>query len=1425
MMAPEEQPPSEEAREESPASQSHGLFGCCGKNNEINLDEPIPPMRYKSQEPEADANFVSRLFFMWIQPLFTRASFLHKRHKALQQDDLVPLSHMDMGDVVSNKFEETWFSFANVPLPTDEKEKKAVLERRFRKSLLSVMGRRLLVAAIVKFFNTALQFTFPLLLNAILVFVEKTTQGVDVRSKNDGYFLSVALLLAMAAKAVTENAYFQLVNRCGFQSKAAISAAVYKKSLRLAASERGTTTLGELLNLMQVDAEKIELFMPQVNVLWDGAFQIIGYMTILYTLIGPACFVGLAVMAVAGPVQGQIMKRLFGLNRKMVIYTDSRVKTINEALQGVRSVKMYTWEGSFQRIISQARGEELTFLRRISYLRGFSRAYMGALPGIVAVVSFAVFARAVGGVPQASTLFAALVAFEQLRFPLLFYPMALALYAQAKVSSGRLALFLGLREVNLEDGRYCREGATDKTPVGEKRKGEIIVDNVEVYWNDPTLKQSEGTNDDDKSVASSLDDDKSTVTAGDKSASDATEASEAPIKGTTKPVLREVSLHVSPGELCAVVGRVGSGKSSLCSAILNETVLEQGRIELKGSVAYAAQSAWILNATVRDNILFGLAFDQKRYDAVIKACQLTHDLSLLDNGDLTEIGENGINLSGGQKQRISVARVAYADADVVIMDDPLSALDPEVGLRLFDECILGLMKEKTRLLVTNQLQCLQSCDSVVSLGKGRVLEQGTYEDLMSNQSGAVQRLIKELKGAEPKKQGTKEQVTPAGVLESEASLDDTAHGETPEAGKAENIEKGEAKLTTQEERSIGAVKPAIYKAYINAGGGFLLFGFVFFFFILCTASQLFTTTWISIWTSDATYIRHPLSFYLGIYAAIAIALGFFTFARSFLLARFGVRASGKLHRDLLMSILRAPMIFYDTTPMGRILSRFSKDFYSIDVELADYLDFFLFGTLFVLTSLGAIIYATPIFAAALVPVIFVYFRTLNYFREVSRETKRLDSISRSPVYSQFSETLGGLTTIRAYSQTARFITDFLLRVNQNTRASYNNKTADRWLSVRLELVGALIAGLAAVFAIRVALSQAGTGGNYASIAGLSLNYAISVTGLLNWCVRSFAQLENAMNACERVLYYTNHIPHEAPATADDLEKHAVSMSPPPTPKDASNFAVVASGGKAIRTEQEWPTQGGIDLNNLVMRYREGTPVVIKGLTVSIKGGERVGVVGRTGSGKSSLLLCLLRIVEPELTCENASDYQAPISIDGVDVLRIGLDDLRTKLGIIPQNPVLFSGTVRSNMDPFDEYSDDAIWSALERCGMKSAVEEMPGELSGQVAEYGENLSQGQRQLLCLGRALLKQCRILLLDEATSSVDFETDREIQKTLRTSFAGCTVLTIAHRINTIMDSDKILVMQDGKAAEFAPPQELLENGDSVFSEIVKDCKVGSH
>jgi ABC-type multidrug transport system fused ATPase/permease subunit len=753
-----------------------------------------------------------------------------------------------------------------------------------------------------------------------------------------------------------------------------------------------------------------------------------------------------------------------------------------------------------------------------------------------------------------------------------------------------------------------------------------------------------------------------------------------------------------------------------------------------------------------------------------------------------------------------------------VTDDPLSALDPEVGELLFEQCILGLLKGKTRLLVTNQLQCLKHCDTVVSLGKGRVIEKGTYQDLMAAKHGEVRRLLEELKDSEPDK-SSKTESRAADIIKDDPLANTVRDSDEKDTQK---MDKNDAALTTKEERNVGAVKLSVYLQYFQAGGGYLRFSVVFVVFILCTAINLMTNVWVSVWSSDATYEKFSIGFYLGIYAAIALSLGVFVFLRSYMLATFGIAASKRLHENVLDSVLRAPMSFFDTTPTGRILSRFSKDMFSVDTELTEYFDFFLWGVLYMFVSLGTIAYITPLFAAAVLPILFVYFKVLNYFRDVSRETKRLDSLSRSPVYSQFSETLGGLATIRAYGQTNRFVADFLGRLDENTRAHYCNKTAERWLSVRLEIIGATISGLAAVFAARVSISGSGDI-NFASVAGLSLTSAIGVTGVLNFVVRSFAQLEAAMNACERVFYYTDYIPHEAPTTADALEKHAASSSP--SPDDPSAFAVVASGGKAVHTSPEWPIKGSILLDNLVMRYRSGTPMVLKGLNVFIDGGERIGVVGRTGSGKSSLLLCLMRIVEPELSDDDVSLYRPPIKIDGVDVLRMGLDELRSKLGIIPQNPVLFSGTIRMNMDPFDEYTDEQIWSALDRCGMKTKVEAMPGELTALVAEYGENLSQGQRQLLCLGRALLKQCRVLLLDEATSSVDFETDREIQRTLRDSFAGSTVLTIAHRINTIMDSDKILVMKDGVASEFASPQELLSDEDSLFSEIVRHAKAESH
>jgi len=1323
---------------------------------------------------ELQANPLSKTFFQWAQPLFTKANKLHSQNKALEQDDLLNLSSIDYADVVVEKFEASW------------KEEQNIV-----KAIRAVIGKRFAMAGCIKVVNTLLQFTFPILLSNILQFMETTESQTNTSSewyiKYKGYWLSALLFVAMALKAITENTYFHQVYRSGYQTRTSISVAIYNKSLRLSSSERNTKTLGELINLMQVDATKVEMFLPQFHVLWDGLLQITGYMIILYSLIGWPCFAGLVVMICAGPVQGMIMKRLFGLNRSMVKYTDSRVKTTNEAVQGIRCVKMYTWEESFLNVISKSRSKELEFMSTVAYLRGFSRAYMGALPGIVAVASFIMYALVYkNAIINASTLFAALVAFEQLRFPLLFYPMSLAQYAQAKVSAKRVEEFLRLKEVVYDDVDNDNKNALYKRHDPSLQCGEVTLKDINVYWSDPDIPSETKVDEKTEQIYPST-------------------------------ILQDISLQIKSKELCAIVGSVGCGKSTLCSTILNETITRGDSIKLNGTIAYVAQSPWILNATLRDNILFGKPYEEEKYNEIIKACQLTHDLSLLDHGDMTEIGENGINLSGGQKQRVSIARAAYANADIVILDDPLSALDPEVGKKLFDECILGYMQSKTRILVTNQLQCLKFCDSVVALGEGKILEYGSYEELRSG-NGEVQRLLQELKV------GHEDSPKDSTVVEPEKEE------KSDEAASTNKPKKNNANLVTKEERNIGAVSWQVYKKYVIAGGGYFRFLISYLMFVLCATNSFMSNAWISLWTADSTYQNNSRFFYLGYYSLFSVTLGVFTFFRSYFLAKFGVNASGTLHKNLLASVLNAPMSFFDTTPTGRILSRFSKDTYAIDMEMSDCLDFFLFCSLTVAVSLGTISVITPYFAIAIIPLAFIYVKVLNYFREVSRETKRLDSISRSPVFAHFSETLGGLGTIRAYDQSTRFIGEFEVKVNGNTRAYYNNKTADRWLSVRLELLGATVGGLAATFASHVVISNAASSTsreNFASIAGLSLTYAISVTGLLNWVVRSFAQMEAAMNAAERILYYTENIPQEAPSNVKDLKKLSNESS---NGKDSTLIpavlAVKAKGG-AEMLDKAWPSKGNITLNNLKMRYRPENPLVINGLDIQINGGERVGVVGRTGSGKSSLMLTLLRIVEPALFTDGdeAKKYEAPIVIDGVDVLRIGLTDLRSKIGIIPQNPVLFSGTIRSNMDPFNQSTDDQIWNALDRCGMKKVILEMPERLSAPVAEYGENLSQGQRQLLCLGRALLKKCHILLLDEATSSVDYETDATIQKTLREDFVGCTVLTIAHRVNTIMDSDKILVMKDGKVGEFDSPEKLLEDEGSIFYDIVKHSRSEHH
>ena len=1323
----------------------------------------------KGGSPEDSANWLSKALFIWVSKLLSVASRKRKKHKEeLQFSDLFGLPDKDDTRTLYSIFQADWQRrHKNQEDVSDVDVKDA--EHMLWRSLFHVIRWKMLLALVVKIINSTLQFSYPILLNLLLTYIQNPA-GMP---KNSGYGFAVGLGLATFFKAVCESNYFFIVQRAGWQVRSTVATAVYMKSLRLSASARQQLSLGQIVNLMQIDSTKLEMYVTQAIFLIDGLYQIIGYVAIIYWYIGWAAFVGVGVMILAMPIQMIVMLKLTTLNRKMALRTDERVKLSNEGMQGILAVKMAAWEKKLTDAINEERGHELRYLKKTVYLSAFSSSYMMAMPAFVAVASLSVYATVESEPVTAAILFAALSAFGQLRFPLMFYPMALASYAQATVSVSRVAAYLSMSELQqglVKDKPEPSKGASSVAngngnnkdtgkPEDRDTKAVIRVENGSFYWEKPGTKEKvsyflskgKGKGNSGKEQKKTEDEEKAVVVDVEKG--------EAESSGEANAILENIDLSVGDKSLTAIIGPVGSGKSSLINAILGEMFTSSGSVTIDGTVALATQSAWIANDTIRNNILFGEPFNVERYKKVIEVCQLRHDLDIFEDGDQTMIGERGINLSGGQKQRISVARLAYSSKDIVILDDPLSALDPKVAQSLFDECIVEFMSNRTRVLVTNQINVLPKCDEIFVLKDAKIVEHGTYDKLMAD-GGAFAKLLEEY---------LKEEVSSSDEEKEGVQQHDRVHKKQ----KSLNMQTSGKQLIQKEERNVGAVGLKVYLGYIKHGGGYALFAFDIFLFALSTFFLVFSSTWIALWTDDADYVQNSEAFYLVGYALLAVVLALTTYLRTALIMYIGVLASKSLHKKVLASILHAPMSFFDTTPLGRVLSRFSKDIYSVDLQVPQFFSFFLFTVVFVVFSLGTIIYTTPIFAVAVPFLMIIYFLILSYYRPVARDVKRLEAISRSPVYAHFSETLGGLGTIRAFNRTKVFETDNADKMNFNIQVWYCVKAAERWLAIRLEVLGTLVTFLAAILAV----VQADNGLLSAGLAGVSITFAISVTNLLGQTVRSFAELEAGMNSVERILYYSNNIPQEAPYEKDtDLP-------------------------------EDWPSTGSIVFNNLKMRYREETPLVLKGLDFAIKGGERVGVVGRTGSGKSSLFLTLLRLVEPE----------GQIVVDGVDICGIGLHDLRSKISIVPQNPVIFSGTLRSNLDPFEEYKDEEMEQALKQCSLWPMVEGLPNGLDSAISEGGENFSQGQRQLLCLARSLLRNAKILMLDEATSSVDFETDAVIQKTIRDAFKKCTILTIAHRLSTVLDNHKILVLDNGEISEYGAPSELLKNTDGKLYEMV--------
>jgi ATP-binding cassette subfamily C (CFTR/MRP) protein 1 len=1225
------------------------------------------------------------------------------------------------------------------------------------------------MAGLVKFIYDISQLISPFFIKLIVDYIAKPKDPIWL-----GYLYCVLLFLINVLSTILVNQYFHMVMTQGMRIRTGLRAAIYRKSLRLSNQARQKMNTGDIVNFMSVDAQKICDLVTYLHMVWSGIFQIAVCLGFLFYFIGWSTLAGVAVMIIVIPLQGTVAKFIHRLRREMMQFAGERIKIINEMLMGIRVIKYYAWEKSFLNKVLEIRKKELTKIRRTLMINTFSSSLMTLSPLFVSLFTFALYAL-LGNELKPDVIFPALGYFNLLRFPLVFFPTIVALLAENKVSLKRLQDFLYADEIS-----PTQEGYDEEYP--------IKIMDATFAWS--TAEQNETVNIPSKSTKKNRGKNK----AYSKLEEEEEEGDELKIEiekrkeeeegeiieeneevkdeevqeNSSGFMLRHINVKIKKGTLTAVVGLVGSGKSSFLNAIIGEMKLLSGSMEISTSIAYCPQQAWIQNGSVRENIVFGHPFDERRYQETIRACALQRDLEILPAGDETEIGEKGINLSGGQRQRISLARAVYSNANIYLLDDILSAVDAHVGKFIFEECITGLLKNKTIVLVTHQWQYLRNCDHVIVFKDGTISESGSYEELMQN--GEFAETLKSFTTDEHE--------------EEEAEAVENSERAIGTSDKKKADEKSKAKLMEVEERETGSVKFKVYKDYARYAGGY---HYTFFIFLLYTLSQIAligNSFWLAVW-GDQTAVKpgmkppHKIGYYMGIYFAFGAAAAILQLIKELVFAIVGLFASKNLHAKALERVLFAPTNFFDRTPLGRIINRFSKDIESVDNALIQSLKSF-FSTAFNVVGVFAIIaYVTPFFLAPMVPVMILYFFVQQYYRRTSRELKRLDSISRSPLFAHFSETLTGISTIRAYRATKRFEKENERKLDMNNMAYFCQLCSQRWLSVRLEFIGTVILTSAAIFCV-IGKSLRGFLKVDAGLAGLALSYALQITGTLNWTIRSFTETEAAMNSVERMLYYCEHVEQEA--------AYEIPEAIPPS---------------------DWPQTGNITFKDVFLRYRQDLDFVLKGISAEIYGSEKIGIVGRTGAGKSSLMAALFRLIELD---------KGYITIDGIDISKIGLYHLRSNLSIIPQDPVLFSGTIRFNLDPFDKYTDQEVWQALERAHMKKTVQSLPLQLSEKVVEYGENFSVGQRQLFCLARAILRQTKVLVLDEATASVDLETDALIQHTVRSEFADRTVLTIAHRLNTIIDSDRIMVLDQGELVEFDSPKKLLSDENSKFSGLCK-------
>uniref|UniRef100_A0A8C1RE57 ABC-type glutathione-S-conjugate transporter n=1 Tax=Cyprinus carpio TaxID=7962 RepID=A0A8C1RE57_CYPCA len=1261
--------------------------------------------------PVEDASFLSKVLFWWYGRLVVKGY-----RSPLQAEDLWSLREEDTSEKIICDLEKEWAKqWAKIALNGTQAlgyklSEQTQLLRKLHKEQISGFcllrtlaknfGPYFLTGTLCLVIQDAFMFSIPQVLSLLLGFVRDEDAPLW-----KGYLFAFLMFLLSCLQSLFNHQYMYTCFSVGMRVKTAVMGLVYRKSLVINSAARRTCTVGEIVNLVSADTQKLMDFVVYFNAVWVAPIEIALCLFFLWQRLGPSALAGIATVILIFPLNGFIAKMRSKLQEVQMKYMDGRIKLMNEILSGIKILKFYAWENAFRERVLGYREKELNALKKSQILYSISIASFNSSTFLIAFAMFGVYVLIdEKHVLDAQKVFVSMALINILKAPLSQLPFAMSTTMQAVVSLKRLGKFLCQDELKLD--------SVERAPYHPDIDG-VVIDNGTFSWS----------------------------------------------KDST-PCLRRINVKGQRGSLVAVVGHVGSGKSSLLSAMLGEMEKKSGHVTVSGSVAYVPQQAWIQNATLKDNILFGHERKDSWYQSVLEACALLPDLGILPARDATEIGEKGLNLSGGQKQRVSLARAVYRKADIYLLDDPLSAVDAHVGQHIFEKVIgpNGVLKNKTRILVTHGLSFLPQADLILVMEDGEITEMGSYAELLSRKNTFAD-FVKAFSVCERKESATHRDMGSASIQTMEAISDTEQEQDQEEVGR----------LTHADKAHTGRVKLEMYVEYFRTIGLAFIIPIIFLYAFQQAASLAYNY-WLSLWADEpvvnGTQVDTDLK--LGVFGALGFAQGIAIFGTTVAISLGGIIASRHLHLELLNNVLHSPMSFFESTPSGNLLNRFSKEIDAIDCMIPDGLKMML-GYVFKLLEVCIIVLmATPFAGVIILPLTLLYAFIQSFYVATSCQLRRLESVSRSPIYTHFNETVQGAGVIRAFGEQSRFILLANSRVDHNQTSYFPRFVATRWLAVNLEFLGNLLVLAAAILSVmgRATLSP--------GIVGLAVSHSLQVTGILSWIVRAWTDVENNIVSVERVKEYAETT-KEAPWTIEDS----------PLPSD-------------------WPKSGSIGFQEYGLQYRRGLDWALKEISLSVNEREKVGIVGRTGAGKSSLALGIFRILEAA---------KGKIFIDGINIAEIGLHQLRSRITIIPQDPVLFSGSLRMNLDPFDGYTDEEVWRALELAHLKNFVSGLPDKLNHECSEGGENLSLGQRQLVCLARALLRKTKILVLDEATAAVDLETDNLIQSTIRTQFEDCTVLTIAHRLNTIMDYTRVIVMDRGHITEMDSPNNLISQRGQFY------------